>query len=459
MSDLPRSTPSAQGVAAAGITAFVDALDANPAIDPHSVMIVRHGSVVAEGWWAPYSPERLHLLYSLSKTFLSTAVGFAVHEGLFSLDDLVADHFPEFRDELPEASRRIRVRDALAMASGHESEMVEVALRTDPVEPVRGFLLHAPEHEPGSWFAYNQPANYAVATILQRAAGTDLVGYLRQRLFEPLGIGPVSWQQYPPGRSLGFSGLHATTETIAKLGALHLADGVWQGQQLMPEGWAAEVRQRRVSTEREENPDWAQGYGFQVWMARHGYRGDGAYGQFCMMLPEQDAVVVVTSATEDMQAIVDAAWAHLLPAFGDDAEADAAADAALLARLTGMVLPPTTASGTDPGSPASWSGDGLVVARAAAGLTVSDAYLTLAVPMPTSEWTTVEAAWPVPPVAVSGGWEGDLLRLDVVFLESPHRLHLELAADGTLRRRWGTTPLDFQPGAPMLAQTAPRPLG
>ncbi len=213
---LPRSTPSAQGVAASGVTAFVDALEQHPGIDPHGVMLVRHGHVVAEGWWAPYSADRVHLLYSLSKTFMSTAVGFAVQEGLLSLDDAVADHFPEFRDELPEASRRILVRHALAMASGHDAEMVQAAFGADPVEPVRGFLLHAPEHEPGSWFAYNQPANYTVAAILQRAAGTDLVSYLRPRLLDPLGVGPVGWQEYPPGRSLGFSGLHATTEAIAR---------------------------------------------------------------------------------------------------------------------------------------------------------------------------------------------------------------------------------------------------
>jgi CubicO group peptidase (beta-lactamase class C family) len=454
---LPRSTPSDQGVAASGVAAFIDALEAHPGIDPHSLMVVRHGAVVAEGWWAPYSPDRLHLLYSLSKTFMSTAVGFGVQEGLLSLDDPVADAFPEFRDELPEGSRRILVRHALAMASGHDAEMVQVALATDPAEPVRGFLLHAPEHEPGSWFAYNQPANYTVAAILQRAAGTDLVSYLRPRLLDAIGAPPVSWQEHPAGRSLGFSGLHATTETIAALGLLHLRDGVWEGRQVLPEGWAAEVRTKRVETDREANPDWAQGYGYQVWMARHGYRGDGAYGQFCVILPEQDAVVAITSAEEDMQALLDAAWAHLLPAFGDAGEG-AEADAALAERLRGLVLPPSSGLGAASGPvPDRWAGGTLAAEAVVDGVVLRDAAATLRLPVGRPGWTVVEDD-DEPPVAVSGGWDADVLRLDLVFLESPHRLAVDLLPDGTLEHRWSTTPLDFQPGASVLAQRAPRPL-
>jgi CubicO group peptidase (beta-lactamase class C family) len=456
---IPRSTPSAQGVAASGIAAFLDALEQRPGLDPHSVMVVRHGHVVAEGWWAPYSPDRLHLLYSLSKTFLSTAVGFAVQEGLLTLDDAVADHFPEFRDELPEASRRILVRHALAMASGHDAEMAQIAIQTDPLEPVRGFLLHAPQHEPGTWFAYNQPANYVVAAILQRAAGTDLVSYLRPRLLDPLDIPPVSWQQYPAGRALGFSGLHATTETIAKLGLLHLDDGVWEGRQLLPEGWAAEVRTRRIGTDREVNPDWAQGYGFQVWMARHGYRGDGAYGQFAVILPEHDAVLAITSATEDMQAVLDAAWTHLLPAFGEDGEG-AEADAALADRLADAQLPASGGAAEPTGDvPETWSGSGLTAALGDDGVVIADDAITLTLPVDGEGWTVVEGDDTAPPVAVSGGWDGAALHLDVAFLESPHRLAVDLRPDGSIVTVWGTVPLDFAFTGTILGQGAPRPLG
>lgn len=459
MSSLRRSTPSQHGVRASGIMAFLDALERRSDVDPHGLMILRHGAVVAEGWWAPYTAHRVQLLYSVSKTFLSTAVGFAVAEGLFSLDDAIADHFPEFRDGVPAASRAIRIRDALAMASGHDTDMATVAIETDPVEPVRGFLLHAPEHEPGTWFAYNQLATFSVATILQRAAGTDLVDYLRPRLLDPLGIGPVSWQQYPPGRSLGFSGLFATVEAIAKLGQLHLDDGRWEGVQLLPEKWAAEVRTRRVATDSEPNPDWRQGYGYQVWLSRHGYRADGAYGQFCLVLPAQGAVVALTSASQDTQSVLDAVWQHLLPAFAETGDGTHA-DELLADRLRSLSLRPTEGDVVAAAVvPDEWAGQGLTARRVNDGaIALSDGAVTVEL-NPASGWVTSEGDATTPPVAVSGGWSADAAHLDVLFLESPHRLYLDLWPDGSLSHEWVTAPLlGFQPGAPILGQQAPRPL-
>jgi CubicO group peptidase (beta-lactamase class C family) len=202
------------------------------------------------------------------------------------------------------------------MASGHTREMLAEALTRDRDEPVRGFLLIPPDREPGTAFAYSQPCTYTLASIIQRNAGMPLTRYLRPRLLDPLGIGHVGWQTFPPGREQGFSGLHARTEDIAKLGLLYLQRGRWDGVQLIPERWVAEATAKQVSNPDEANPDWRQGYGYQFWMSRHGYRGDGAFGQFCVILPEQDTVVATTAYTLDMQAVLDALWAHLLPGLG-----------------------------------------------------------------------------------------------------------------------------------------------
>ena len=255
----------------------------------HSLMIIRHGDVVAEGWWSPYAEKRVHLLYSLSKSFTSTAAAFAIAEGLLDLDATMLSYFPEFDSEITDPhSRSMLVRHVAAMASGHLEETVERAFALDPVEPVRGFLLIPPDREPGSVFAYNQPCTYALAAIIQRLTGQTLTAYLRPRLLDPLGIGEVGWQQYPDGRDIGYSGLHATTDAIARLGLLYLQRGVWNGQRLLSEEWVAQATRVQVETEtpNQPNPDWRQGYGFQFWMSRHGYRGDGAYGQFCVVLPE-----------------------------------------------------------------------------------------------------------------------------------------------------------------------------
>ena len=278
---LPRSRPSEQGVDAAAVLAFVEAVDADPTVEVHSLMVLRHGHVVAEGWWAPHTPDRARLLYSLSKSFTSLALGFAVAEGLVSLDDPVLRFFPELDAEVTDPrSRATTLRHLAAMASGHDRDVWEEAVARDLEEPVRGFLTLPPEAEPGTVFAYNQCCTYTVAAALQRVSGSTLVDFLRPRLLDPLGIGEVGWQAWPAGRQLGFSGLFARTEDVAALGRLLLARGAWDGRQLLDPSYVDLATAAHVSTgARDEGPDWQQGYGFQFWRSRHGFRGDGAFGQ------------------------------------------------------------------------------------------------------------------------------------------------------------------------------------
>src|ERR1700760_4434991 len=340
---LPRSSPADQDVDPAAILAFLDAVESRPDIEMHSLMVIRHGHVVAEGWWAPYSAGRPQLLYSLSKSFTSTAAAFAQAGGLLDLDDAVVSHFAEFAADITDPrSRSVKIRHVASMASGHTREMLTEAVMRDQEEPVRGFLLIPPDREPGTVFAYSQPCTYTLASIVQRNSGMPLTEYLRPRLFDPLGIGPVGWQTWPPGREQGFSGLFVRTEDIAKLGLLPLQGRRSDGRQLLPADWVAQATSKQVDNPDREWPDWRQGYGFQFWMARHGYRGDGAFGQFCVVLPDQDTVVASTAYTLDMQGVLDALWQHLLP--GLDAGAarplgDPATDEAqlrLTARLDGL---------------------------------------------------------------------------------------------------------------------------
>ncbi len=163
VSALPRGTAESQGVDPAGILAFLDAVESAPDIEMHSLMIIRHGLVVAEGWWAPYTPEQVHLLYSLSKSFTSTAAAFAVAEGLLDLDATVLSYFPEFDGEITDpGSRSMLVRHVAAMASGHLEETIEQARALDPMEPVRGFLLIPPDRPPGHGLRL-QPALHVLA--------------------------------------------------------------------------------------------------------------------------------------------------------------------------------------------------------------------------------------------------------------------------------------------------------
>ncbi|WP_258724892.1 serine hydrolase domain-containing protein [Cellulomonas sp. NS3] len=478
-SPLPRSTPEAVGVDPAGVLAFLDDVDAH-GIELHSVMLVRHGRVAAEGWWHPYGPERVHLLYSLSKTFTSAALGFAVAEGLVDLDATVLSYFPELDAEVTDPrSRSVLVRHVAAMASGHAEETHDDAWELSPDDLVRGFLLIPPQHEPGTHFAYNQPCTYALAAILQRRAGVTLTEYLGPRLFAPLGITVGGWQQAPPGQDLGFSGLHLTTEAVARFGRLLLDDGMLDGRRVLPAGWVDLASRVHVATAASggETPagasggDWAQGYGFQLWRSRHGYRGDGAFGQFCVVLPEHDAVLVTTAGTEDMQGILDAAWAHLLPAFGevpaggaagrdgsaaeggstaDGGRARSAAARALTDRLAALTLPlpvggaPLTEVAFQAGRAGQGRAERLELRRVAAHweVEVDVDGQTWVAQAGDGRWAVTEPTDRQHALAVAAAATGTgAVHVDVVLLETPHRLTLVGDGAGTLTTRWHTEPL------------------
>jgi CubicO group peptidase (beta-lactamase class C family) len=451
MTELPRSTPAEQGVDMGGIDAFVAALAPMPDVELHSLMVVRHGHVVAERWWRPYRPDAPHLLYSLSKSFASTALGFAVAEGLVQLDAPALTYFPEFDARVSDPrSRSMRVRHLASMASGHTADTIDQALLAGAGDMALGLFLLPPEQEPGSVFCYNQPCTNTLSAIIERVSGTPLTEFLRPRLFEPLGIEPYGWWTDPVGREQGYSGLHVPTEAIAKLGQVYLDGGRWHGEPLLPPEWVAEATRCHVATDRG-SPDWDQGYGFQFWRSRHGYRGDGAHGQYMLILPEADAVVAITSQTPDMQGLLDQAWAHLLPALtaGSGPAGAWPAGSPSLARPVGDGTTGEIAEAVYRPGPEN-AVDLLRAVRIRPGRLLLDDGRGLAAALGGPDGWTVSAA-----LATAYAWSHGELLVDVVFTESPHRLHLALApATGTFTARWRSEPIVAMPLASMCM---PRP--
>src|SRR6185436_3920448 len=261
----PRATPESQGVSSGAILDLVEALDQIDAMN--SFMLVRHGSVIAEGWWAPYSAKDNHELYSLSKSFTSTAVGMAVAEGKLSIDDEVLKFFPEDAPAAPSANlKAMRVRDLLTMNTGNQDE---VPTATDKIS-AKAFLTNAVPHKPGTHFKYNTPATFMLSAIVQKQTGQTVFDYLKPRLFEPLGITQPVWNTNFQGISLGGYGLNVCTEAIARFGQLYLQKGNWQGQQLITREWVRMATSRQVSNGSNPQSDWDQGYGFQFWLCRNG---------------------------------------------------------------------------------------------------------------------------------------------------------------------------------------------
>ena len=341
MSTLPRTSPESVGIASKDILDFINAVEAAEQ-ELHSFMLLRHGNVAAEGWWAPYRKDDIHLLYSLSKSFTSTAIGFAIQEELVRLDDPVISFFP---DKLPanlsEKLQALKVRHLLSMSTGHSTDTIP-GMRIDPDEDwVRGFLAQDIEFEPGTHFLYNNGATYMLSAIVTKVSGISALDYLRPRLFDPLGIEKATWTACPKGISVGASELRITTDSIARFGQLYLQKGMWNGTRLLSDEWVEQATSFQVSNASNDQPDWKVGYGFQFWRCQTDcYRGDGAFGQYCIVMPQTDMVVAITAAVSSMQTVLDLVWKHLLlPEKPESLPENAAELDALKAHLTMLEIP------------------------------------------------------------------------------------------------------------------------
>lgn len=446
---LLRVSPTAAGVDPAGIIAFLDAAS-RAGIDLHSLMIARHGEVLAEGWWEPYSADRVHLGYSLSKSFTATAIGLLVDDGVIGLDDLVMDHLPDVdRAAVTPGYERLRVRHCLSMTTGHLAEMWSPELMVAdglPGDAVvrRIFALPLPA-EPGTVFTYNQIATYLLGAIVRAITDGDILDLLRARVFEPLGWGEAYWHVTPDGRQLGFSGIHVTTEAILSLAQLYLDGGVAGGRRILSESYAAEAVRGtgapRGVPDPEAGPDWNLGYGFSFWQARHGYRGDGAFGQFAIVLPEQQMTIAITSEVDNMQEVLDLVWAHILPAVDRVSDRGFGSDSALTQRLARLECRPLASislgrdwvwSLTDAFGLGGRSGS-VAVARSRGHweLTVefgrtSGAHEVIRLPIGDGQWLAgdLTADGVRLPVMCCGSFSGSEFRADIRLIETPHTVRL-----------------------------------
>ena len=327
---LPRGKASAQMDAA--FEAYLKAV-ADSAEDLHSILVLQHGKVLEEKFFVP---DTAHILNSVSKTFTSTAVGFAISEGLLSLDDKLVDLFPESIPGEPQPYLvDITLRHLLTMNSGHGTDPT-YAVRKGGDDWVKAFMEWPIDYEPGTCYCYNSLGTYVLSAAVQKVTGQTVVDYLETRLWQPLGIDKPFWEESPAGINTGGWGLYLRTEDLARMGLCLLSGGKFGGKQVIPADWVAEmskaqvpsvnagINERRMKELVAEHPeityfnpdlsDWVQGYGYQMWRCRHNaFRADGANGQYIIVIPEKDAVVVTTAHIQDMQQEINLIWEHILP--------------------------------------------------------------------------------------------------------------------------------------------------
>ena len=353
--DLAPATPESQGVSSRAILRWIEECETTAATNGfrggflHGFVIVRHGKTIAEGTWAPQNTlERPHMLYSHSKSFTSTAIGFLVDEGKIDLDSRVLSFFPDASPENPpENLRQVRVRDLLTMNLG----AVHTDAQRDDIagDWVKAMLHNNIDNEPGTVFKYDSGATHLLAAIVEKVSGKPLMAFLDERLFNPLGMTSPWSTVSPTGVACGGWGMNMTTRDIARFGQFLLQEGCWNGRQLLSREWIRLATSRQTwsggivvqSQTIGSGSDWKQGYGFQFWRCRHGaYRADGAAGQLTVVFPGQDAVVSVNAGLGDMQRELDLIWEHLLPAFGSGPLAeDVAALSELRAKCAALALP------------------------------------------------------------------------------------------------------------------------
>ena len=298
--------------------------------DLHSIMVLKDGAVVFEKWMSSGKENEPHILNSVSKTFTSMAVGLAVSEGKLSIDEKLVDIFPEHCPENPsEFLKEITVEHLLTMTCGHSTDPTYASRTNMETSWIKLFMEHPVTHKPGTLYCYNSLGTYVLSAIVQKKTGEKVADYLFPRLFRPLGINNVSWAESPEGINTGGWGLFLKTEDLAKMGLMILQKGQFEGKQVIPAEWIEAASayqvpcvpagmnsdQAHTMKKAAKTSDWLQGYGYQMWRCRYNsFRADGANGQYIIMIPEKNAVVVTTANIQDMQGEIDLIWKHIYPA-------------------------------------------------------------------------------------------------------------------------------------------------
>ncbi|MBO6163923.1 MAG: serine hydrolase [Lachnospiraceae bacterium] len=259
-----------------------------------------------------FEPEAPCGQFSITKSFTGTAVGFAVEEGLFALEDRVIDLFPDEAPKNPSPQwQALTVKHLLTMQMGFDRQYLmgyqrKTMKETDWVDFV--FRQPMPDY-PGRYFKYSNAGPYLAGILVERTSGEELIDYLMPRLLEPLGIARPEWGRDPLGHVFGASDMVMTTEEVSRFGQLYLDRGRWKGEQILPPAWVKKVWDTTISTEEGQND-----YSLLFWRGRYdSICSVGRNGQYCSLVPEKDLVVTINSFDTTNENLMEYVWTYLYP--------------------------------------------------------------------------------------------------------------------------------------------------
>jgi len=269
-----------------------------------SVSVVRHGALVLDAYVHPYGVDQQHVVHSCTKSVVSALIGIAIEKGqIESVDQRLVDLLPgRTVQHLDPDKASITLEHVLTMSSGllcRDSYLYrwrglqEMRRSEDWVQ----HMLDLPmAEEPGTYFEYCNGGSFLLSAILQEATGQTALAYAQEHLFGPLGISDVNWPANPQGISIGWGEMRMRPHDMLKIGYLYLNEGRWGNEQVVPAEWVA------ASTRKHMDGTLQGGYGYQWWVAGEGvYMALGYSGQYILVAPELDMVVVFTSELEERE--------------------------------------------------------------------------------------------------------------------------------------------------------------
>ena len=312
----------AEGVNIKAVEKFVRHCTENN-VNFRALQIIKGGRPLVRVALEPYGFDEPCYLYSLSKSFTSVACGICIDEGLLSVDtkmcELFADKMPEIlTDEL----RALTLGHCLSMQNGH-GECAMVYMRTAE-DSLKCFFEQKMQYTPGTTFCYDTGSTCVCAAAVERVTGKKLVDFLYEKMFSKMDIEIPRWDTCLDGQTFGGTGLYLSNNSLVKFGIMLMNKGVYNGQRIVSEAYLAEASKAQASTAGNGADDWTSGYGYQFWRnGRCGYRGDGAFGQYCLVLDEEDIVVALTAESADSVLELNCVYELLNNIYGDDGDLEA----------------------------------------------------------------------------------------------------------------------------------------